>query len=388
MYPATRDPSNPLLLPTAPGPDPLHGTHFFVDGPRHGVAAIGIELLLGFHPGAYSDTDSWTQLKLDLKSGPLAAALRAHPTLRRQVSLLYKIANQPETQKISLFSMGGRPGAIYAQTQKILCTHLKADPGAVPVLTTLFAEPHGKYCAGVNAIRRWRGVFVRYVDEMAAAIDRHPAVILSEIGGVGVAKCLSRTALGLWEANLAYEMKRFTMLPHTVVYLEAGYSDAQGPRWTADVLNGSGVWMGRGFFTDDTHFAWTSHEMHWADQVSSILGQLTHQTYVAHYIINTAQNGRGPELNPHPHRQGIENLCNPAGRGIGRPTSTNTAPTHDGYTFPLLDAFLWTGVPGLSHGSGCHPGDAPAGHFDQRFALELSANANQQLGPGYPSRPY
>src|SRR5690348_6996556 len=41
-YPAERDPSNPLMLPAAPGPDPLHGASFFIDGPRHGAAAKAI----------------------------------------------------------------------------------------------------------------------------------------------------------------------------------------------------------------------------------------------------------------------------------------------------------------------------------------------------------
>ena len=44
-YPAQRDPSNPLMLPAAPGPNPLHGANFFVDGPRHGAAASAIATL-------------------------------------------------------------------------------------------------------------------------------------------------------------------------------------------------------------------------------------------------------------------------------------------------------------------------------------------------------
>lgn len=67
----------------------------------------------------------------------------------------------------------------------------------------------------------------------------------------------------------------------------------------------------------------------------------------------------------------------------------NVNPTFDGESFTGLDAFLWTGVPGRSHNSNCPGGPwQPAGEFDQRFALELAQNANQQLGPGYPSQPY
>src|SRR5947209_7977390 len=45
-YPAKRDPSNPLMLPAAPGSNPLHGANFFVDGPRHGAAAGAIASLV------------------------------------------------------------------------------------------------------------------------------------------------------------------------------------------------------------------------------------------------------------------------------------------------------------------------------------------------------
>src|SRR5437763_5592450 len=34
----TRDASNPLALPKAPGPNPLNGANFFIDGPAHGPA--------------------------------------------------------------------------------------------------------------------------------------------------------------------------------------------------------------------------------------------------------------------------------------------------------------------------------------------------------------
>ncbi len=94
--------------------------------------------------------------------------------------------------------------------------------------------------------------------------------------------------------------------------------------------------------------------------------------------MNTAQNGRGPKLNPHPVRQGIEDLCNPPGRGLG-PRDT----THSG--FARADALLWTAVPGNSSGCG---GGPPGGVFYPARAIGLAARANEQLGPGYPSRPY
>jgi hypothetical protein len=152
------------------------------------------------------------------------------------------------------------------------------------------------------------------------------------------------------------------------------------------VVNGQNMCpLMRGFWVDGTHFDWTGHEITYGNTISADLRTLmvkaTGQDFVAHYIINTAQNGQGPTLNPHPFTQGIEDLCNPSGRGIGRAPTADLAPTYDRHVFLLVDAFLWTGVPGRSHNSNCHPGDANAGVFDLNFALELAANASDQLGP-------
>ena len=159
--------------------------------------------------------------------------------------------------------------------------------------------------------------------------------------------------------------------------------------WTANRLWQAGVSQVEGCYTNGTHFAWSSNEIKWAEKVSNDLWDLSDHHYRAHLVVNTAQNGQGPKLNPHPVKQGIENLCNPPGRGLGRMPTGNVDPTLDGYTFKYLDGFMWVGVPGRSHNSNCPAGPwQPAGVFDPRFALELADNANQKLGPAYPSEPY
>src|SRR5205085_6810581 len=109
QYPASRDSSNPLMLRTPPGPNPLHGARFFVDGPRHGSAAGAIAQLLGIDPTRYSDAYSWKRFKRNLEHGPLHRKL-AGPgkgLLRYKVHLCEKVADQPEPQRTSAFSGGG-----------------------------------------------------------------------------------------------------------------------------------------------------------------------------------------------------------------------------------------------------------------------------------------
>lgn len=378
-----RDPANPLALPaTPPSGDPLQGAHFFVDGPAHGQAAGAIASLLGMNPMSFSDSDSWAAFKAN-HAGAIARNAKA-----RQ---LVKIADQEETQNVSSFAHGGGYSGIFAQTQKLLCNNMSADPTqpTVPVLTTFIIYPNGQFCPRLSQIRGWQGTFKGDINGMAGAIGSKRAVILEDIDSIGASACLNGASLGLWLGDLKYESQQFSKLPHAVVYAEAGYSDAQAPGWTAARLWQAGINQVRGFYTNGTHFAWSIDEIRWAQDVADNLSGLSHGRYHAHFVINTAQNGQGPKRNANIVTQGIENLCNPPGRGLGRKPTGNVAPTFDRRTFKGLDGFLWTGVPGRSHNSNCPNGPWQSGGvFDPRFALELAQHANQRLGPGYPSQPY
>jgi endoglucanase len=361
------------MLPTAPGPNPLQGANFFVDGPRHGSAASAIAQLLGRDPQRYADDYSWARFREGLTRGAAARKLKHHGTIARKVGLLEKIADQPESQRISSYSEGGGPGGIFGQTQKIFCHNKTADRGSIPVFTTYFLHASLGGCGTPAEVQAAGPDFRRRVDEMAQATGNRPAVFLLEVDAIGSSKCFRREgSLGLWEAYLRYEVQRISSLPHTVVYLEAGYSDANSARYTARVLNASGVRQIRGFYTNDTHSNWTIDEIRWGMKVSRL-------THGAHFIVNTATNGRGP-LRPHNRvRYGNEILCNPPARGIGPLPTTTTG-------FAKVDAFLWTGPPGNSSGH-CHGGTA-AGTFWAKRALGLAARAQSKLGPGYPRNPY
>lgn len=372
-YPAQGDRSNPLMLPNPPGADPLTGANFFVDGPRHGAAAGAIAQLVGLNPKNYKDDYSWAKFAESLTRGSVADKLAHNPGLANKVALLSKIASQPESQRISIFSEGGSPGGIFGQTQKILCHNLTADPGSIPVFTTYFLHPAVGGCATKSQLSAAGPAFRGRVDAMAAAIGRRPAVLLLEIDGVGSSRCMVKTgALSIWEADLGYEATKLGNLPHTVVYLEGGYSDGNPPGYTARVLNAAGVRKIRGFFTNDTHINWTIDEIHWAQKVSAKTGG-------ANFIVNTAQNGNGP-LRPHNRvKNGNEILCNPPGRAMGPAPTTMTGFAH-------ADAFLWTGPPGNSSGH-CNGGPDP-GTFWVARALQLAAHAQGKLGPGFPADKY
>jgi endoglucanase len=293
--------------------------------------------------------------------------------LSRKVNLLEKIASEPEAQRFSAYAQGGGPGAIYSQVQKIFCHNLTSDPGTVPIISTYFLHDAAGGCPSPSQLAAIGPVFRRRIDEMAAGTGNRPAVYLLELDAFGSSSCMARRGdLSQWEAYLRHEIHKTSALPHTVVYVEAGYSDANSAAYTARALNASGIGKIRGFFTNDTHINWTINELRWAEQLSRL-------THGAHFIVNTAQNGRGPKLNAHPARRGNEDLCNPSGRGLGPKPTTDPG-------FPYADGLLWTHVPGNSSGH-CHGGPDP-GTFWTARAIALAAHANDRLGPGFASDPY
>lgn len=371
-FSAQRDPTNPLDLSTAPGANPLTGASLFVPGPAHGEAAGAIATMLGLNPKTLPGSESWAAFERDLTSGTLSAKLTANPTLAHDVKELSKIAAEPEAQRISAYSEGGTPAGIFGQTQKIFCSALSSDPGSIPIFNTYFlhAELHG--CPTPAQVTADNGEFDGQIDAMAAATADRPSVWLLELDSIGSSQCIVKSgALPEWEADLRFEIGAMAALPHTLVYTEAGYSDGNSPAYTARILNAIGVSRIRGFFTNDTHENWTINEVKWANRVSAL-------THGAHYIVDTAENGRGPLLNSNRVKNGNEDLCNPPGRGLGPADTTKTG-------YRAADAFLWTHPPGNSSGCG---GGPPGGVFWPARAIGEAQDANGQLGPGYPSMPY
>jgi endoglucanase len=368
---ALRDPSNPLDLPVAPGANPLSGARFFVEGPGNGLAAGAIAQLLGRDPASFGNT-RFSRMLEKLGLGALVRLLQ-DVGLARKVTLLRKIAVQPETKRFSIYTAGGGRGAMYSNTMKFLCRMQAMEPGASPFLETYFLKHTGS-CSTNRETPRDQSRFRRRVRELARAIGNFPVVIYAELDAVDTARCLSPAGLRDRIKLLKYEIDKLSRLPHAVVYVEGGVSDANSAGFAARILNQAGIRKIRGFFLNDTHYQWTINEVRFGNKISRL-------THGAHFIVGTQDNGNGPLLNPHPARQGTENLCNPPGRGTGPQPTTNTG-------FPFVDGFEWISTPGRSSGSQCHPGDPPSGTFGTDLALALAANANNQLGPGYPSSPY
>src|SRR3954447_215112 len=105
-----------------------------------------------------------------------------------------------------------------------------------------------------------------------------------------------------------------------------------------------------------------------------------------HFVIDTSRNGLGP-WKPTASYPDAQDWCNPPGRGLGIPPTTDTAN-------PLVDAYVWAKVPGESDGS-CNRGiagattdsewggivDPAAGAWFPQQALQLARLASPALQP-------
>jgi endoglucanase len=312
---------NPLdTNPPPPPGNPLVGARWFVD--KHwGLAQRQVRAWSGSHP-------DWAQ------------------TLR-------KLADQPETRRYGAFTKD-----IAHSVDADLDRVEQEGPGTVPVLSTyrlkhIRCHGYGDSAAEQREYRRW-------YDGFAAGIGQHHAVVFMEIDGVITAPCLSSHGLRARLAELRYAGEKLAALPHAVVYLDGGAADALPFKRTAYLLRLARVDRLNGFFLNSTHADWTGNEVAYGNRVSALVGG-------KHFVVSTATNGRGP-LRPHSRvKYGNELHCNPPGRGLGTPPTTQTAS-------PLADAYMWVGNPGRSSGP-CHPGDPPNGAWWPEYALGLARRA-------------
>ncbi|MDQ6806834.1 MAG: glycoside hydrolase family 6 protein [Actinomycetota bacterium] len=323
----TQDPLNPLGLTTPPpATDPLTGAAPFVE-PKS-LASNAAHQYRNSHP-AWSDA-------LDV------------------------IARQPNVQRYGNWSRPS-PGLKVSQ---YLSRAGVLQPGTVPELATYYvvdskraARQRGHY----SDPPRRQSAYHRWISSLASGIGSSRVVVFLEMDSLITVGSLSRHGLAVRLAELHDAVNVLSQLPRAVVYLDAGAGDAVPAAKTASMLRRAGVSQIQGFYVNSTHFDWTSREIRYGRQISRLTGG-------KHFVVNTAENGRGPLVPSSRVKYGNEILCNPPGRGLGPLPTFNTGS-------PNVDAFAWIAYPGRSGGQ-CRPGAPPTGFFWPQLALELVRNAN------------
>ena len=277
--------------------NPLEGATFYVD---HG-------------------SPSWRQWNALRRSGQT-----------RRANLIWRIAREPKALWVGSFT---RPRFQF-KVRRIIDAAVAA--GAVPVLTVLRAEStecSPSYAGGGpredRATRAW-------YDRLARAIGGDRVVIAFEPDSLGTIDCLARSRRDDRLRLLRYGVTALARLPQATVYLEAGASDWEPARRTAAQLRAIGIGKVRGFMLNATHSDWTAANIRHGLRISRLTGG-------KHFVINTAENGRGPIHYRKPNGRRITVWCNPGLRGLGPPPTTDTSHSK-------VDAYLWINRPGYAQG--------------------------------------
>jgi endoglucanase len=247
---------------------------------------------------------------------------------KRKADLIWKIAREPKNVWLGRFTSPN----FRVKVQRIFdAAHAQ---GAVPLFTVLRAQSTGcsaSYDGGGTAedarTREW------YRD-LAAAIGNQQAVIAFEPDSLGTIECHAASRRDDRYRLLKYGVEQLTALPNVTLYIEAGASDWQGAKTMAKKLKRVGIARARGFMLNATHYDWTRNNIKYGLDLSRRVGG-------KHFVINTAENGRGPvHVRFRNGRRGTV-WCNPGYRGLGPPPTTDTSNSR-------VDAYLWINRPGYA----------------------------------------
>ncbi|MEV6108425.1 glycoside hydrolase family 6 protein [Streptomyces sp. NPDC051940] len=237
----------------------------------------------------------------------------------------------------------------------------RAGRTAVLVAYNIPRRDCGQHSAGGAADRaayqRWIGAFTDNIvgDDKALVVLEPDAVPHMEDG------CTPKEYHGERQEMLGEAVRRLKERPGVKVYLDAGNS-----AWNHDTgflarrMWESGIKEADGFSLNVSNFQTTDDSRRYGRELSKLLGG-------KHFVIDTSRNGNGPLAD----REAT--WCNPPGRALGTPPSTDTGD-------PLVDAYLWIKRPGDSDGK-CRGGPA-AGTWWPEYALGLARAAEENEREG------
>jgi endoglucanase len=263
---------------------------------------------------------------------------------------LDKIAGQPTA---------GWMGNWYPNIEMAVLGYVRARTraGALPVMI-LYNLPFrdcGLYSkGGAGSAANYRN----WIDAVARGIgDRRAVVVLEPDGLPQMSDCLGPQRREERIAMIRYAIDKLTALEGTAVYVDAGHSAWLPAPEMASRLRAAGIERADGFSLNVSNYQRTEDLLVYGRQISALVGG-------KHFIIDTGRNGNGPPTGFDPKDE--RNWCNPDGRALGVPPTTNTGD-------PLCDAFYWLKPPGESDGS-CN-GGPKAGNWWPEKALEMAKNA-------------
>ena len=274
-----------------------------------------------------------------------AARFRARRDFR-YAALMQRIADQPIATWLTKNSRNVRSEVAHLTTAA-------SRTGAVAQLVTYDIPGQGCATGPTDRGAASSADYLRWISEIARGIGPRRTIVILEpdalpfsIVGCPIALAALREAVELLDGAAGAR-----------VYVDAGNASWIKPTARlAQALRTAGIARAAGFSLNVSNFQTDATSIAYGESVARQLGG-------AHFVIDTSRNGNGPDRNLADEPR----WCNPPGRALGRPPTTDTGVSG-------LDAYLWIKPPGASDDA-CRAGDPPGGHWWPHYALELAANA-------------
>jgi endoglucanase len=287
---------------------------------------------------------------LDGESNARRTAEQWRASRPADAAALDKIAGQPAA---------GWMGNWYPDIETAVKSYVWARTrgGGLPVMILYnlpFRDCGGYSAGGAGSAAGYR----RWIDNVAAGVGSKRAVFVLEPDGLPLmTKCLNAEKQAERVAMIRYAVEKLESIRGAAVYIDAGHSAWVPAAEMAPRLKAAGIDLADGFSLNVSNYQATPDLLAYGHALSALLGG-------KHFIIDTSRNGNGAV-------KGVSGdderaWCNPDGRALGTPPTTNTGD-------PLCDAFYWLKPPGESDGR-CNHGPA-AGNWWPDKALEMARNA-------------
>ena len=294
-------------------------------------------------PKATGNPLTGVKLWVDPNSNSMLRANTIRAKEPDKAAILDKIAKQPQA-----LWLGEWNSNIYRTVQYNI-EHAKED-GAVAAFIA-YNLPH-RDCGQESAGGLKGGDdYKRWIRRIAAAIGDDAVIMILEPDALGLLKkdnCLSQAQQDERLALIKDAVWTLRKNPKAIVYIDSGHAHWDPAPVFAERLKQAGIEDANGFSLNVSNFVSTDENIAFGKKLSALVGG-------AHFVIDTSRNGAGST----PDNQ----WCNPPGRKIGKPPTTDTGD-------PLIDGFLWLKRAGESDGE-CN-GGPKAGVFWMEKALELA----------------
>lgn len=284
------------------------------------------------------------RLFVDPESNAMLKANSIRKTDPFKAELLDRIAKQPQG-----LWMGNWNSNIFRAVDHFV-QRAKAE-GAVPVMIAynIPLRDCGQYSSGGLSTKDG---YMRWIRNVQAGIGNDAAVVVLEPDALShLQECLTDAQKKERIYLISDAVRVLRLGQGTAVYLDSGHPAWNPAEVMAERLKAAGVEYANGFSLNVSNYRDTEECIQYGKKISALLGG-------KHFIIDTSRNGAGPYTKA---RTEEETWCNPPGRKIGTPPTTQTGE-------PLCDAFLWLKRPGESDGE-CGRGEPKAGVFWMEQAL-------------------